>query len=363
MSRKIGDVFKTGYDNRSFTEGKDLVDPSTFVGVEVEFEGVDYPVNFPAINNSPFWTAKHDDSLRGKSVEILFAYPLFGRDIETALHELEQDIVTGKKPCHSARTSTHVHIDINKLTAHELYRFILLSITLERVLYKYAGKGREKSVFCVPFYKADKNVHYLSAFLKGEDDIGALRGSVLSDTYRYAGINLHAILKYGTLEFRMLKEEWRYEKLVFWINVLLSIRKYAINMDSSMVDLHKDLSVRGPENLLDDVFGEFSGPLKYPDAKLDILRGIRLAQQVEFSDINQQLVWNLQQLVPHCNFKFNFEETHPTLFRKKSESKEKATEENSAGYAWIDPAVPPPAFQFYMDYMQQIDEPEQQEED
>lgn len=299
----VGSIFGHKYDPRTHEQGVQLVDSKTLIGIEVELENVRFPAQFPILQKSPFWEAEKDHSLRGNSVEWKFAFPLRGHDVEYAVKELEHNILLHCNPVKSDRTSTHVHININDLSKYQLYRFILLSITLERLLYHYAGEHRANSIFCVPFYKSDLEVDQFKYLIDNTITMKTNTKNLMSNDYRYSGINMAAIRNYGTLEFRMLDSEWNATNLLRWINILLLIKNYAINLEQPMVELHKELSRTGMGKLVSDVFGEYESYFKYSDMEFDVLKGLRLAQQVEYSNTNLNLVWRIEPLAQESSVK------------------------------------------------------------
>lgn len=326
----IGKLFENNYDVRTHQQGQDLVTSSVFIGVELEMENIIYATMIPSVAESPYWEEHHDSSLRGESIEIKFALPLRGRDVEVALKEFTNDVIKQGRPSKSDRTSTHVHLDVNTLHPEQLYKFILLSIILERVLYRYAGYHRERSIFCVPFYKAHNHVEAILKFIEGPiAKIPRNVRAVTDDSSRYGGINLAAIRKYGTVEFRMLDAEFNYDKLVYWINVLLSIRQFALTMDMSLVDFHQKLSTDGVSTILDMVFGELKHDLVYPEIEYDILQGIRLAQLIDRSSVNRQLILNINKSANKCNLEVDSEKVMKKKFLKKEASQESGEKEHT----------------------------------
>ena len=209
-----------------------LLLPDCYIGVEMELEGdtrgsaMHHPDNF---DNRV--VAKTDGSLRNGGVELVFSEPLLG---DAALKALRW-MFKVKDDCGlvgSIRTSTHVHINYSSAndTGETLVNTVVTWLLVEKAMALTAGHHREYNSFCVPSYMlspSDENIIYGIATVDCNNSY-ALNDAVnrAGHVDRYTALNLSALLKYGTLECRLLGTA-DYEATLNWINLLLGIKRTA----------------------------------------------------------------------------------------------------------------------------------------
>ncbi len=243
--KKITDLVHHIPDYRSFKESEELIATSTLLGVEIELE--DCPLE-TLTESTLYWHVGYDDSLRGdNAVEVRFTSPLGSFDTVKALRELENFIITSDiTPIISYRTSTHIHIDIRTLNTKQLLNFILLVIFMEPVLFNYCRQYRSISPFSLPITTKQQSINTTinrsSTYTEPETNIIKSILKYFIDSVRYAGINFASISKFGSVEFRMLEGCYKVDKLLPWINILLSLYEKSIAYDSPkamIADIHK----------------------------------------------------------------------------------------------------------------------------
>lgn len=181
--------------------------PQLLCGIELETEGTD----LEGVDQN-YWLFHEEGTLRGPHVELVLANPTYLYRLGPALDELREYV--NDYPMHlTPRGGLHVHVDVRSLTAKEIYSACLAYILLEKILYKISG-NRVNNKFCVPVsqsrYVRD-NISYLYS---------ASHASVSLDDKLYSGLNLAAISKLGSLEFRMHKGTLDTEELYRWVEVL-----------------------------------------------------------------------------------------------------------------------------------------------
>ena len=288
MTQHIGDILGKPRDVRKFGTSTELIDSETYIGIEVELENV--YVNTVS-ETCGLLSATNDYSLRGENCgEILFSMPLKGNDVIEAINGIDEYIqVTESKPIMSSRTSTHVHIDVRDMSLEELRKFIIVYLSVERLLSNYCGRMRAENIFCVPVYKSSRLIHCLSGLFEQKTFSTARMISILSqfnEELRYGAINFHSLWKHGTLEFRMLRGEYRAPKIKEWLNILLSIKKYAMENKEAEIRSPNQLYSSNCEEYVHNIFGELSVVLLYDGYERDIVKGARIAQEV----INRRVV-------------------------------------------------------------------------
>lgn len=220
-------------DYRVMVPDSRLVLPDCLVGIEMELEG-DTRYHARTMDHGKYFvTAKEDGSLRNGGIEMIFSEPLMGDAVITALEWMfkvkQQHNLVG-----SIRTSTHMHINYsaNSDTAETLINTVVAWLLVEKAMCLTAGHHREYNSFCVPTYMMnprEENLVYSVAAIDVNDTY-RLNSTIgdLSNMDRYAALNLSALFKYGTLECRLLGTA-EYQPTLDWLNILLSIKKAAIN--------------------------------------------------------------------------------------------------------------------------------------
>lgn len=268
----IRSYFGWSEDPRTYSKDCDLVLPSCLVGVEVELE------NAMDVRVPPLWTAVPDGSLRDHGIEFIFSNPLFGTDVEAALNNLHESCLPFKDSISlSYRTSVHVHVNVRDMDFSQLYHMTVLYTILERVLFKYAGEHRANNFYCMPFYRADMHMMDLSSLLNGQyqEAVGHMN--------KYSAFNLTSVGDKGSVEFRHMAGTWDKDKIHKWINILLSIKKYAVENECNPDALMFTVSAKGPEQFLESIFREdLLKELTYRGISDDIMLGVRLAQDIIF---------------------------------------------------------------------------------
>ncbi|MCR4308196.1 MAG: amidoligase family protein [Candidatus Berkelbacteria bacterium] len=195
-----------------------LVAPDCFCGIEIEVEGLGRVL--PEIN-PVIWEAKRDNSLRNGGVEFI-SRPVAGNDLLQSL-----DYFFNQLPAHalfSPRTSIHVHINVLDLELENIECFVILYLLFEKLLYRFVGKDRDRSIFCVPLQDTYR-VSQLITDLRIKLAAGL---SVEHEERRYAGLNLASLFKFGTFEFRQLGGTRDMRRVIIWINILQSLRNHAL---------------------------------------------------------------------------------------------------------------------------------------
>jgi hypothetical protein len=250
---EVGLILAKMPEYRSYSAGKILVDSSTFIGVECEFERVNKKL--PMTDAGAYSWAQHvDGSLRDSGLEFTFNGPLFGQDAETAINWL---IPKAKEAGYatSVRTGLHVHLDVRNLSSEELMRLCLLYSFVEPLLFAWAGKHREESVFCVPWYYATAATKEAGALLQHLTKAGAgdTPSLLLAEKIeRYAALNLQALSRFGSVEFRHMEMTFDISR----INLLLRLKMAAVD-----VKFKVDPDIRDPERYLGNIFKDQWGEL------------------------------------------------------------------------------------------------------
>lgn len=264
------------------------------IGIEVELEQCHLTLD------PDLWVETYDGSLRDGR-EYIFNGPLNGKGLTRAINdfhikalraEIDEEI-----SCNH-RCSTHIHVDMTDLDNEgQLFTFILLALFMEPVLFNtFDGELRKNSIYCVPLYEQDWYLKVLNDCIRRNDIMGISNGS-----QKYASINLRRLVEgadeecaLGTIEFRMFPSTLNGNDIRLWVNMLLSMKKYAMNHTVEDVrNLSKVLSHKGTRNFLYEIFGEEGAELLLPFAEYHkLLKGARTVERVLF-DPNEEAIERL----------------------------------------------------------------------
>lgn len=218
MNMNVRQLFKCAGSPPAQLRGESaLVSDDVYVGVEVETESC-----APLPTGLKFWKFEEEGSLKSEyGAEYVFAGPLKGAAIDAALTELHSAL-DNTGACYPVNTSVHVHIDVSTMTIYELRAFAYLSIVLEDALIRLSG-NRWGNNFCLPYRSNPHALKWLGNTITN--------GQLHSDnSCKYAAVNFEPLRTYGTVEFRSHVGTHDSKEIMEWLNVLLNVRRFAIEM-------------------------------------------------------------------------------------------------------------------------------------
>jgi len=264
----------------------------SYVGIEVEVESLrDFQGDFV------YWQDKEDGSLRDNGREFV-THPIPASHVPLALTELKCFLdVVNPKHSFSTRTSVHVHLNVRDLSFKQLHVLSIVYMLFEKAFYKFAGRDRNKNIFCVPH--ADSIDYYTVAkameMSSKEDDMSiddllTLR-RMFDNCRRYVGFNVKCIPTYGTVEFRHLPGTMDIERITTWINLILSLKKYVMeNSYEQVLDSCLTINTTSQyEQLLSSVFGEYKDAIMYPEYAKDMYTSILFMKEA----VNYKNIWTM----------------------------------------------------------------------
>lgn len=202
------------------------------VGIEVEVEA---KKELPVIKAKK-WNSKHDASLRGFCMEYMTDGPIPLSTVPDMLAHLSERINPSKPIETSPRTSVHVHKNCLKYSPLQIWTALCGYWILEELLFEYCGSYRKHNTFCLRLRDSFGIVQFATQDIKTLTPFQTFRNG---DRVRYAGANLNALSKFGSLEFRGMRGTTDPSVLIPWIRSL-----------SNMVDTFA-LEYDSPEDLLD----------------------------------------------------------------------------------------------------------------
>src|SRR6185312_6435929 len=193
------------------------------IGIEIEVEGNKFPKHeYDGRNavNPEFipsqWKYHKDGSLRGNdNAEYVFAKPLKFSEVNKAIDDLwDMFEKYGSKLDDSNRTSVHVHLNAQKWHLNRICVFSAMYFSVEEILTEWCGDHRVGNLFCLRAKDAPGIISKIKRFL--------VQGSSLSisEGLHYAGLNVHSLCKFGSIEIRALRGCTDKSTILDWVDIL-----------------------------------------------------------------------------------------------------------------------------------------------
>ena len=205
--------------------------PDQYIGLEMELEGQRAgDVRAHRERGAPFWTDHQDGSLRN-GIEYVLSQPLMGAQLRQAIDYFYDNFKTFTP---SPRTSIHVHMNMRQEneTIEGLRNLVVLYYMFEKAFFHIADENRKWSAYCNAFEDIPPEI--LNAVVNEERStdhlFAVLEDSAGRNQNRYYGLNLNALHKFGTLEFRHFPLVADRERLVQWLRLLMELKAAANRM-------------------------------------------------------------------------------------------------------------------------------------
>lgn len=246
------------------------------VGIEIEVEGSGLsPLN------SKGWTTTDDGSLRGRypdeRAEYVLKSPIkidkVGKHLKDLASNLEASVLR-----FSYRTSVHVHINCLPLETNHVLNFIYLSLIYEDALIRLCGEQRIGNRFCLRLQDAEGASIHLNQVFSGISAIKNLNENAI----RYANINLAALRKYGSLEFRGMEGNIDVERLTSWINILYALRAAACKFDNPF-QLYEKVTSTSIEKFTKEIFDKEFDKINYLTLFNDLCKNFSITLDFPFA--------------------------------------------------------------------------------
>lgn len=281
-------------DTRKWKTSLHIADNDTFVGVEVELENLDHfgTTWVSEMRSNGLWNVTKDGSLRNGGLEFIMStgegYPLKGGDITRAMFQFKKvwKLYTeagNEAPICSPRTSVHIHIDVRDLELSQLKKLFLLYAVFEETFFKWADFTRYDSNYCRSLEYNQDIVSRLSDIVNMPNDDPVNIMHHLMNGNKYDAMNYLSIKQRGSLEFRLMHGTYDTSLIIRWINLLLCLKMASKDESIVIHTFPDDMSKRGINTLIDRVFGSWGDFLNDHANELDILRGVRKAQDILLS--------------------------------------------------------------------------------
>lgn len=209
------------------------------IGVEIEVEGENLPGHVKS-----YWSVHHEGSLRGEAQEYVFTKPATRRVFGRYLDYLGKVLKNAGAVCNmSPRTSVHVHINMSDKSLVQCLNYILCYLIVEDLLDTHAGPTRVGNVFCLRAQDAEFFVDFLVKCIKTKSF------DPNPERLRYTNVNICAIPKFNSIEFRALRGTVDMNIIKDWVHILLSLKDVAVSYNDP-TEIMADFSRFGPEDFI-----------------------------------------------------------------------------------------------------------------
>jgi hypothetical protein len=187
----------------------------TFVGVELELEGVNWKDSFLDLFNH------HEERSLRKGLELVTKFGVTAGEAMFAIKSLHAEI--GKKKL-GFRCGLHAHIDVTQFTMEDIYKAVLVYTVLEPLLFDISGNRNAPPTpnrFCVAVLDSvscfSKIIYY--GHRKEWDEVA----KVVKSGTKYMAMNVLPITKFGTVEFRHHFGTHDPDVIQPWLQTLLDV--------------------------------------------------------------------------------------------------------------------------------------------
>jgi hypothetical protein len=238
---KVGKVFGFPSDARKHTPDNNWPLPKQLLGLEFEAEGVG---NFNRDEFERYYNWKEDGSLRDQGLEFVFSVPLMGEDLTEALNIMERN---SRGFVLNERTGLHIHLDCREQDQNQTYRLFQLYALFEYFIYKFIGDNRDKSNFCIPWYRSWDQYGLMAKLWTADEDSADLVPRI-NEAARYMGLNIASLAKFGSVEFRHMQNTHDFQRIKDWICIVMELKRFADESTVAGDPLLDMISKEGAEN-------------------------------------------------------------------------------------------------------------------
>lgn len=212
--------------------------PDEMMGIELEAESVYIGTMAPL--QMAGWTVDRDGSLRNDGREFVLSQPLAGSSLTRAIHTLfeMQSPDRGQMLRYQVnpRAGTHIHINWIENTVGSAAALIALMYMIEPLVYNWADEDRAWCSYCNPL--SDIPASVLNKLLRMEndddDDEWLLREIDDESVGRYHGLNIVALAKYGTFEFRYFPSTASRADMIKWVKFVQLAKRCAVTFQDDV---------------------------------------------------------------------------------------------------------------------------------
>ena len=189
------------------------------IGIEVEAEFTREPNELRSLS----WRTITDGSLRGIGYEYVLSSPVSHKASKAVIKELYNhfDSSAANSPRNSDNCSVHVHLNMLDHSLEDLTIIVCCYIILEPLLMQLCSDHRKGNLFCLQTLDSQFVFRNIERIYKDDCNFDM-------QSFKYGGINLSALRRYGSLEFRHLNFPVSEKQLNQWVDILLEIEENAL---------------------------------------------------------------------------------------------------------------------------------------
>ena len=209
------------------------------VGVECEVEEL-YSIEYGDI--IPNWKATSDGSLEDGGIEFV-SRPLNGDTLYNSIDSMT-NFLRGTSAMLTKRCGLHVHVNALDTYWQELKCILYVARKIEPMLFAMQPKSRRQSNWCKPMELSKgmiDSIHSNDDFIESWYSNGSANTDKYNDT-RYHGLNMHARVYLGTIEFRYHTGSMNARKIKCWTEICTSIVDAGIYLSSFYRKKSRELS-------------------------------------------------------------------------------------------------------------------------
>ena len=232
--------------------------PNELMGIELEAEQVYCELS--GVLNMAGWTMDRDGSLRNDGREFVLTQPLAGSSLTRAIHTLfEMQRSENRSPLQyvvNPRAGTHVHLNWIEDTVGSAAALIALMYIIEPLVYSWADEDRAWCSYCNPL--SDIPASTINKLLRmdvDEEDEWVLRNIEDEDLGRYHGLNIVALAKYGSFEFRYFPSTTAHTDMIKWVKFVQLAKLCAVKHQDDVPALVERLLQGNVAEFLSEHFG------------------------------------------------------------------------------------------------------------
>jgi hypothetical protein len=259
-----------------------LVPTKGDIGLEIECEGNKFNKNDAALPKA--WCYHQDGSLRGAdNAEYVLRQPVKFSEVPKVLSDLWADMAkNGTVLSQSMRTSVHVHLNCQSFHLNRLASFGAIYFACEEILTEWCGDHRVGNLFCLRAKDAPSIISQLRGYIKMDGRWA------WSDGLHYAGLNLSALAKFGSLEIRTLRGVTDPSIIQDWVGILQRIYTLSAEYPDPR-EIIGMFSAEGPleflRNILGDYYDTVLAGVEMPEDEIraSLYEGIRFSQDIAYA--------------------------------------------------------------------------------